>query len=267
MRMQTLWALTEAEFLMQFRRRGLWFAMLIAYALPPLLVAGSPDGPLTPLMFETPQPFTRMATWALLGNLLAPVVAGFLASGRIRRDSTFNVAEVLGTTIMARAARYGAMAAGISAANALPGVLCLMSTGALLAVIGANAVFLLATIVAALTIAVPGLVFVTCLSLALSELMPVPVYWGVLVASWVWGNMIDPRVVFTPSLSPISPMGNYVAKVMYGIPATMFGDVDTQTRLPLDLRGGLLGVLAMMIVAAMTVGLGRPLLRPRHKAG
>ena len=71
----------------------------------------------------------------------------------------------------------------------------------------------------------PGLIFVTALSLAVAAILTPAVYRVLLAGYWFWGNLMPPRLMPTLAATPLLPLGSYAADGLFarGLPGGLAG--------------------------------------------
>lgn len=197
------------EFRMQITRASLWITM-----------AGL--GALFLTLAVQPAPADRLgadvAEAAVKLNWLAPMLAGVLLADRLVRERKLRTAELVDATGASHWVRLWGKYTGTAAAVAVPLAVIWLVTLARFAVVrGQPAVFAVG-LLAFLSIQVPGLLFVAGFALVCPMVLNPILFRVLFVGYWLWGNLLSPGYLPTPSGTPLTPMGDYARAGLFGGP-------------------------------------------------
>jgi hypothetical protein len=187
---QAFGAVLRYEFLMQVRR--ITFCVIFAV------------GAIVPIIqFFNPQNFTHDANLAISQHSVIVIeitdIAGFVAlatglllAGRVQRDRSLRVEEILKTARPAPMTRLFGKYAGATLASFVPAaLLTALGTGVLVARYQDFGVIPLALAVAALTI-IPATLFVGAFAIACGTFMWAPLFQFLFLGYWLW-EQLDPK--------------------------------------------------------------------------
>lgn len=217
--MAALLGSVACEFRMLIRMWGLWAAIAVA-GIAGTRLAGIPLS--TQLIWPAR---AEVGVYAVNFNLLVPLIAGLALAGRAGRDARLGLAELFESTGSRRGARLWGRFLGAAAAV---GTQSLASWIVVLLVIVAQrrSVQPLGWGLAAFAaVLLPGLVFMTALSLAVPAVLSPAVYRVLLACYWFWGNLMPPRLMPTLAATPLLPLGTYAADGLFarGVPGGLAG--------------------------------------------
>jgi hypothetical protein len=192
---------------MQIRKRSLWASTAVLAVL--ITLTQGDRGPRHLPAGTAPRQV--MAAWALLFALVLPICFGMTLADRLTRDHRLGVASLLDSLPPGQTSRLLGKYLGGVAATALPGMAAMLAAaGGEFAHRGDPALFGWAVAAFALVL-LPGLAFVAAFALVCPLLLTAPLFRGLFVGYWFWGNMLAPR--YLPSLtgSLLTPIGDYPA--------------------------------------------------------
>jgi len=237
--MRTVLAAARYEFRMQITRRTTWITSLL---LAVLLLAGSIPH------WDPANTFAAdIGIYAMLFNILPPVVFGALLADRAVRDGRLGVEELLDSLPTPPTARLWGKYLGTAAACLLPLLvtwcLALVRAGAsrhdwhaLPLGLGAFA-----------AIEVPALLFVAAFALACPTVLGAPLFRVLLVGYWFWGNLVTAQVMPTPSGTWLAPLGDHARLAFFG--GGPFADPHSYAGAAQSVAAGL-GSIAVQLTAA-----------------
>jgi hypothetical protein len=251
--MPALLVSAACEYRLLIRRWSLW-AAIAAAGIAGTRLAG------IPLSAELILPArAEVGVYAVNFNLIVPLIAGLALAGRVGRDGRLGLAELFESTGSRRGARLWGRFLGAAAAV---GTQALASWLVVLLVIAAqrrSAAPLGWGLAAFAAVLLPGLVFVTALSLAGAAVLSPAVYQVLLAGYWFWGNLMPPRLMPTLAATPLLPLGTYAAGGLFarGLPGGLAGLSyllrDARSTAQAAASIGLLLALAMTAVALLQV--------------
>ena len=187
---QAFGAVLRYEFLMQIRRVTFWVIFAVGAIVPVI-------------QFFNPQNFTHDANLAISQHSVIVIeitdIAGFVAlatglllAGRVQRDRSLCVEEILKTARPAPMTRLFGKYAGATLASFVPAaLLTALGTNVLAARYQDFSVIPLALAVAALTI-IPATLFVGAFAIACGTFMWAPLFQFLFLGYWLW-EQLDPK--------------------------------------------------------------------------
>jgi hypothetical protein len=201
------------EFLMQVRRKALWFgfavfsAVLLIIVLGPLVsqVGHSPgaDGP----------KYTRsdvLVEWTLGCQFILIVGAGLLLADRTPRDRHTRAIELLWTTPAPIWTRLLGKFSGAVCATLLPIFIIYAAGVGRLALAWQDISMLPLALATFAALVLPPLLFVGAFSVACTTLLWAPLYQFLFVGYWLWTNLNPGEAIPTLSGTLLSPAENYL---------------------------------------------------------
>lgn len=208
-----LWGTLKYEFLMQARRKALWISMAI-FSITEMYVGGMAPWDALPTASRS----QVLANWAMMLQLLFPVVFGILMADRLPRDSRLNVSELIRTAPTPSALHLLGKYLGSAFATALP-IFVLYSAGVGYVVAVERDLIALPVGLAVFAIVMlPGLLFVGAFSIACPAILWVPLYQFLFVGYWFWGNALNPSFgIPTLTGTLLTPIGDNAAVAFFGI--------------------------------------------------
>ncbi len=208
--MKRFMGLVQHEFSMSIRRKSLWIGNgLVAGLFIISLLTQGPD--------EGRNYFAGNAsTWQEAGdmvymfNMLIPLVAGILASDRLKRDYQIGIRELQISSPITDGVYLSAKYAGVLLSTFLPLVLSVLGLAAYGVVCGLPPVELLSGLLAGfVTISIPTFLFVVAFSLVCPLVIPVRIYQILFTGYWFWGNFLSDKVFPTISGTLLNASGIY----------------------------------------------------------
>jgi ABC-2 type transport system permease protein len=187
---QAFGAVLRYEFLMQIRRVTFWVIFAVGAIVPVI-------------QFFNPQNFTHDANLAISQHSVIVIeitdIAGFVAlatglllAGRVQRDRSLRVEEILKSARPAPMTRLFGKYAGATLASFVPAaLLTALGTSVLVARYQDFSVIPLALAVAALTI-IPATLFVGAFAIACGTFMWAPLFQFLFLGYWLW-EQLDPK--------------------------------------------------------------------------
>ncbi len=212
------WGATRYEFKMQIRRPIVWIIL-------PLGILLSLTGPTTPWRIPADTPLVEaMTEWALLTQILLPVLFGILLADRLPRDKRIGVNELFEAMPAPAGGRFLGKYLGSTTATLVP-ILAFYAFGVFyLLVARGDWLALPLGLLVFVTVNLPGLLFVAAFSIACPAVIWTPLYQFLFVGYWVWGNLLlqgpsSGLYLPIPSLSHtlLTPIGFYIAGGLYGV--------------------------------------------------
>ena len=183
-------AVLRYEFLMQLRRITFWVIFAVGAIVPVV-------------QFFSPQNFTHDANLAISQHSVVVIeitdIAGFVAlatglllAGRVQRDRSLRVEEILKTARPTPTTRLFGKYIGATLASFIPAaLLTALGTGVLVARYQDPGVIPLALSIAALTI-IPATLFVGAFAIACGTFMWAPLFQFLFLGYWLW-EQLDPK--------------------------------------------------------------------------
>ena len=209
---------TRYEFKMQIRRGIVWIIL-------PLGILLSLTGPTTPWRISADTPLIEAVTeWALLTQILLPVLFGILLADRLPRDKRIGVNELFETMPSPAGGRFLGKYLGSTMATLIPILVFYLFGVTYLLVARGDWLALPLGLLVFVTVNLPGLLFVAAFSIACPAVIWTPLYQFLFVGYWVWGNLLlqgpsSGLYIPIPSLSHtlLTPIGFYIAGGLYGV--------------------------------------------------
>lgn len=103
-----------------------------------------------------------------------------------------------------------------------------------------------------LAIQVPALLFVTAFALVVPTLINAVLFRILFAGYWLWGNLLSPGYLPTPSGTPLTPMGDYARAGLFGgpnpFPDSGIGDPDHTSAVTAVLSIAVLLLLPVLVV-------------------
>lgn len=202
------------EFLMQIRRRALWITFLSIALL--FLIRGSLIGYLSINPFHLSET-ALLADWTRGLMFLFPIAIGVLLADRLPRDRRTRVEEILtslpGTLQVHIAGKY----LGSMLATLIPFLMFYWIGVGIILYSSHDAQAIPIALLTFITIALPGIIFVSAFSIACPAIMWVPLYQFLFIGYWFWGNILAPsNGIPTLSATILTPVGGYMASGFFG---------------------------------------------------
>jgi len=202
------------EFLMQIRRVTFWVLFAVG-AIVPII------------QFFNPQNFTHDANLAITQHSVVVIeitdIAGFVAlatglllAGRVQRDRSLRVEEILKTARPTPMTRLFGKYAGATPASVVPAaLLTALGTAVLVARYQDAGVIPLALAVAALTI-IPATLFVGAFAIACGPFMWAPLFQFLFLGYWLWEQLDPNGPIPTLNGTVLSPSMRLVMTGIFG---------------------------------------------------
>lgn len=200
----------RTEFRMQWRRRAMWFAMVVTGLFFLVLFWTRFTNVLT-----RDTPTSAVGLWTAVLNVFLPIAFGVLLIDRLPRDRSLHTNDLLDATPTSLTIRIWGKTIGAGAATIVP-FLLIEAAGMLYLAVHMHAPEVLwLGPAAAATITLPALVFVAVTCVMLSGLFSVAVARISFVGFWLWMELPPFRI---PSLSGtvVAPQGGYAVLGLFG---------------------------------------------------
>jgi hypothetical protein len=255
--MPALFGSAGCEYRMLIRAWWLWTAVAVA-GIAGTRLAGIP---LSTLLIWPAR--AEVGVYAVNFNLVVPLVAGLALAGRAGRDRRFGLAELFESTGSRRGARLWGRFLGAAAAVSTQALASWLVVLLVIAVQRRSGLPLAWGLAAFAAVLLPGLIFVTAVSLAGAAILTPAVYRVLLAGYWFWGNLMPPRLMPTLAATPLLPLGSYAADGLFarGLPGGLAGLSyllrDARTAAQAAASIGLLLVVALAAVAALQLAEAR----------
>ncbi|MEU8887197.1 hypothetical protein [Streptomyces sp. NPDC048442] len=193
------------EFRMAMRGKMLWLSVLPLLAVALLIMITSPR---TANLDDT---MAKLATWAVLANMITTVGTGVSLADRFVRIRGLGLTELLLSTPASVSWRmvgtlFGALTAALAPVAALFLVL-----GVVTAVTDGAPASPLWAVLALLAIVVPGALVLATFAATLALFLPLPLARVIAVLGWFWTTVFSTNLVPlpTPTGTLLSPLGDY----------------------------------------------------------
>jgi hypothetical protein len=200
------------EFLMQIRRRSIWFVLALVCALSGLLW----------LVFTSGSEVTSLDAVIYLAQFTAwfvPVGVGLVLADRLARDKKLHVDEVLDTFPGSLGARLLGKYIGSTLATLIPVVILYIAGATSILARFHNPHDLLLAMEAFAAIPLPGMLFAAGFSLALPAFLKVPLYQILFIGYWFWANLTSPRFkIPTPTGTMLNATGPWAQEAFFHYP-------------------------------------------------
>lgn len=200
------------EFLMQIRRRSIWFVLALVCALSGVLwfafTQGSEVTALDAVMY-----LAQFTAW------FVPVGVGLVLADRLARDKKLFINEILDTFSASLGARLLGKYLGSTLATLLP-VLLIYSVGAISILARFHDLHsLLLAFAAFAAISLPGMLFAAGFSIAFPAFLNVPLYQILFIGYWFWANLASPRFkIPTPVGTMLNATGPWAQEAFFHYP-------------------------------------------------
>jgi hypothetical protein len=184
-------------------------------------------------------------------NLFFPVIAGILAADRAVRDSKLLVREILRATNLKNSTYVLGKYLGVALSLFTVIVFIALAVSAFVVFLtGAPIIFVLYSLLAAVVLTGPAILFVTAFSLACPLVLPVRVYQILFTGYWYWGNFLSPQVLPTVSDTLLNASGKYSLQGLFGVQIS----VNTPSTTPVEAYANIavLMLCAGLALAVMT---------------
>jgi ABC-2 type transport system permease protein len=202
--MTVLLGVARHEWAMQVRRLSLWIAMaLLGLVFLTLKVNATQTAPVA-------------GEAAVKLNYLAPMLIGILVADRLVRDSRLGVRELLEATGSGLGPRLWGKYLGTVAACLVPLLLLWLLTLARLAVSRHDPGLLPLGLAAFIVIQLPAALFVGAFALVCPTVIGSTVFRVLFIGYWLWGNLMSPTELPSPSGTWLSPLGDYARAGFFG---------------------------------------------------
>jgi ABC-2 type transport system permease protein len=193
------------EFRMAIRGKMLWLSVLPLLAVALLIMITSPR---TANLDDT---MAKLATWAVLANMITTVGTGVSLADRFVRIRGLGLTELLSSAPASVSWRMAGTLLGALTAALAPVAALLLILGVVTAATdGAPATPLWAAL-ALLTVVVPGALLLSTFAATLALFLPLPPARVIAVLAWFWTTVFSTRLVPlpTPTGTLLSPLGDY----------------------------------------------------------
>lgn len=246
--MPALLGSATCEYRMLIRAWWLWAAIAVA-GIAGTRLAGIPLS--TQLIWPAR---AEVGVYAVNFNLVVPLIAGLALAGRAGRDRRLGLAELFESTGSRRAARLWGRFLGAAAAVSTQALASWLVVLLVIAVQRRSGLPLAWGLAAFAAVLLPGLIFVTAVSLAGAAALTPAVYRVLLAGYWFWGNLMPPRLMPTLAATPLLPLGSYAADGLFA--RDLPGGLAGLSYLLRDARsaaqaGASIGLLLAVAVAAV----------------
>lgn len=239
----TLLAAARYEFRMQIARRAVWIA---AALLAALLLLGA-----IPHWSARDTTTNEVGVYALLFNILAPVVYGCLLADRLVRDRRLGVVEILDALPARPGARLLGKYTGATTACAVP-LLTVWSIALVRFAVTAHDWAVLPLGWGAFAaIELPALLFVAAFALVGPTMLGVPLFLVLFVGYWFWGNLVPSGTMPTLSGTWLSPLGDHARLALFG--GGPFADAHSYAGSAQSLGAGIGSIAALVATAAVVL--------------
>lgn len=238
----TLVGAARREFRMQIGRRSTWIVTALLAAI--LLISAVPHwDPANTLAAD-------MGIYALLFNILVPVVIGSLLADRVVRDSRLGLEELFDSLPASRASRLLGKYAGTVAASLLP--LAAVWTIALIRpAIDQGWTAIPLGLAGFAAIEVPAVLFVAAFALACPTVLGAPLFRVLFVGYWFWGNLVTANVMPTLSSTWLTPLGDHARVAFFGGGA--FASAQSYAGAHQSIAAGVGSIAVLIVVAALVM--------------
>ena len=230
------------EFRMQIRRRSTW---IVTALLAGILLIGS-----VPHWDRTNTLAADMGIYALLFNVLLPVVIGSLLADRVVRDSRLGLDELFDSLPASRASRLIGKYAGTVAAALLPAA-AVWTIALVRPAIHQGWSAIPLGLAAFAAIEVPAVLFVAAFALACPTVLGTPLFRVLFVGYWFWGNLVTANVMPTLSSTWLSPLGDHARLAFFGGGA--FANAQSYAGAHQSIAAGIGSVAVLLLVAALAM--------------
>ncbi|HXR66764.1 MAG TPA: hypothetical protein VN729_12605 [Ktedonobacteraceae bacterium] len=219
--LSTLLGVARYEFRMQVKRPGIWitFAVVTFYII--FIAMGGP-GEVSKDIKENIAHLPLliyMADFTYSVNQYLPIFFGCLLADRLVRDRRLKTEEIMNTTGASVGTRLLGKYFGNLCATIVPMLAVYAIVLCYIVYVAQNLMAIPMFLLTFVTIALPGLLFVTAFSLACPLFMPVSLYMFLYVGYWVWGNMFlkQQQEFSVPSLSRtiLTPSGTFIVNGLF----------------------------------------------------
>lgn len=210
---------TLYEFRMQLRRKALWIATGIFFALTLFVSQGPWQFPSSMLVIQI------LAFWTQELQTFMPVAFGILLADRLPRDRLLRADELLDSLPGSPSERFLGKYIGATLATLLPLFLIHLAGVVYVAVDQASAEAIPLGLAMFAAASLPGLLFVAAFSISCPVVIWVPLYQFLFTGYWFWGNWLlqgpqSSLYIPVPTLSGtlLTPAGYYAATGLFGVP-------------------------------------------------
>ena len=212
-----LWGVIRYEWKMQARRRSMWLVFAVITLIILINMPGYWSDTLQNSRSMSLLQQVALVTWDLCW---LPVLGiGVFLADRFPRDKSCRVDELFESTVGTLNTRLAGKYLGCLLGTVFPAFLSYCFAMCVLAFLDHSLLVLPLSLVAYVTIVIPGVCFVTAFTLACTSLMWVPLYQFLFVGYWFWGNMLGPRVGLpTLSTTILTPRGSFIAAGLFNTP-------------------------------------------------
>ncbi len=208
------------EFRMQIRRRALWITIaLIIFVVVGIL--GRQQRLLEAITHLHNFPLlTTVVEWTNIVNTVLPIGVGIMLADRLPRDRRVKVDELFASLPGALSARINGKYLGSMFASLVPVFIFYAIGLGVIFSLTHNLMIVPYALVAAATIILPGMLFISAFSIACPAIMWVPLYQFLFVGYWFWGNWLGQGTgIPTLSNTILTPVGSYMSLGFFGVNA------------------------------------------------
>jgi ABC-type transport system involved in multi-copper enzyme maturation permease subunit len=202
--------IVQHEFKMSIRRRSLWIGngLVVGIFLISLITQGPDEG--KNFFAGHATAWQEGGDMVYMFNMLLPLVAGILASDRLKRDNQIGIRELQLSSPVREEIYLAGKFTGVLFSAFVPLIICVIGLAVYGVTCGLPPVELgLAVLAGLVTISIPTFVFVTAFSLVCPLVIPVRIYQILFTGYWFWGNFLSDKVLPTVSGTVLNASGIY----------------------------------------------------------
>lgn len=256
-------AASRYEFLMATRSRLSWIAVTPLLFVACLASLTSHDA----IVGTVAQ---RVATWAILTNMLASLGVGVAMTDRLARTQGLGLDELLETFPTPSAARRLGSFAGSLAATLTPLALTLALVGVVVAVLAGEPLAVPSAIAAFLVVVLPGALLLSAFAVTAGLVLPLAAGRVLVVAVWFWATLLNTHLIPVPTVTGtvLSPLGDYPAAAWWGTDALWAGrGSPAAISPPVSTAAATTNVVAVIAVAMVLLAVAERLASRRRRQG
>ena len=206
-RAHTLGGVFAYEFLMQVRRRSVWFVLAGgSIFVSVIFLSGWPK----PADVQLPL-LERTAVLLNASRGFLTILFGVLLADRLPRERRLRTSELLTSLPTGSDTRLWGKYLGATTATLAVFFTCTLAVVSVMAVKSNDLSIIPALVPVFALIVLPGLYFIGAFSIACTEFLPTPLYAILFIGYWPWGNLFPPRPIPNLSCTALTAIERYAS--------------------------------------------------------
>ncbi len=250
--MKQFMGLVQHEFNMSIRRKSLWIGngLVAGLFIISLLIQGPDEG--RNYFAGNSSTWQEAGDMVYMFNMLIPLVAGILASDRLKRDYQIGIRELQISSSIKDGTYLAAKYTGVLLSTFLPLVISVWGLAVYGMICGLPPLDLLLSMMAGFAlISIPTFLFVVAFSLVCPLVIPVRIYQILFTGYWFWGNFLSDKVFPTISGTLLNASGIYA---LQGFFVGTLSRTGKPLHTPVE---AVMNIVVLLVCAAFAMTAGR----------